>query len=169
MYSDALGGIIIQETAQGEKKSSEWKGELKYEKNGKNVFVKNTLAGYIDFNKEWAQTIMNGNAICQKSVPRQRWIGDELEIVKSMGGNKILQFNASAITNYQPGTLMLLDSTSQHIDQHTTKVNANATFRHKLFRRFYVSYQAGASYKDQRFSIYRYDNISRNDKFQQAD
>lgn len=169
VYSDALGGIIIQETAQGEKKSSEWKGELKYEKNGKNVFVKNTLAGYIDFNKEWAQTIMNGNAICQKSVPRQRWIGDELEIVKSMGGNKILQFNASAITNYQPGTLMLLDSTSQHIDQHTTKVNANATFRHKLFRRFYVSYQAGASYKDQRFSIYRDDNISRNDKFQQAD
>ena len=168
-YSNALGGIVIQETAQGEKNSSEWKGELKYEKNGKNIFVKNTLGGYIDFNKEWAQTMMNGDAISQNLVPRQRWIGDELEIVKSMGEDQILQFNASAITNYQPGTLMLIDSTSQHIDQHTTKVNAYATFRHKLFRRFYVSYQAGASYKDQRFCIYRDDNIRRNDKYQQAD
>lgn len=153
VYSSAMGGDIITEDAQGERNSSEWKGELKYEKNGSKLFVTNVVSGYIDFNKGWAETMLNGSSVRQQSSPRKRWINENLQIVKALGNDRTLRFNASAGYSYMPGTLLLIDSTSQHIDQHATKASINAQFRHKLLGKLYISYLAGIDYNDQRFYI----------------
>ena len=168
-YSDAMGGIIITEDAKGESQKSQWKGELKYEYNGSQRFVTNVLSGYIDFNKSWASTLTNGILLHQEATPRKRWIGDNLEIVKTLGNDCILRLNASGVVSYLPGTLLLSDSTSQHIDQHETQLHVSTSFRHKMFKRIYISYKAGINYNDERFSLRRGLEQAQGDSYQMLD
>jgi len=167
VYSSAMGGTVIIEDAEGERNSSEWKGELKYEKNGSKLFVTNVVSGYVDFNKGWAETWLNDSSVHQKSSPRKRWINENLQIVKVLGNDRTLSFNASAGYNYMPGTLLLIDSTSQHIDQHATKASVSVQFRHKLFGKIYISYLAGMDYSDQRFCVLNNNKETGHDNYQQ--
>lgn len=168
-YSDAMGGIIITEDANGEMQKSQWKGEMKYEYNGSQQFLTNVLSGYIDFNKSWASTLTNGILLRQEATPRKRWIGDNLAIVKTLGNDRILRLNVSGVISYLPGTLLLSDSTSQHIDQHDTRLHFSASFRHRLFKRFYISYKAGVDYNDERFNIHRGQEQAHDDNYQMLD
>lgn len=154
-YSDAMGGTVITEDAKGETTASQWKGELKYERNGKDLFLSNVVSGYIDFDKSWANTMTNGRLIRQEASPRRRWVGDALEMVRTLGRDRVLRLNGTAVTSYLPGTLLLADSTSQRISQHATQASLSASFRHKLFGRIYISYQTGVDYDDQRFTVSR--------------
>lgn len=166
-YSDLMGGSVITEDSKGENRHSQWKGELKYELNGKKLFVTNVLSGYIDFDKSWASTLTNGQSIRQETTPRKRWVGNRLEIVKALGNDRVLRLNASGVINYLPGSLLLTDSSRQHIDQHVTQLRVGASFRHKLFHRLYISYNAGVDYDDERFTIWLHNNKSQNDSYQQ--
>ena len=163
-YSDAMGGVTITEDAKGETRNSQWKGEMKYEYNSNQQFITNVLSGYIDFNKGWASTLTNNQSIRQEATPRKRWVGDNFELVKTIGNDRILRLNVSGIVNYLPGTLLLVDSTSQHIDQHDTQLHVSASFRHKLFGKLYISYKAGVDYNDERFKIYQ--EQAQNDSYQ---
>lgn len=167
IYSDLMGGSVITEDTKGENRHSQWKGELKYELNGKRLFVTNVLSGYIDLDKSWASTLTNGKSIRQEAIPRKRWVGNHLEIVKALGNDRVLRLNASGVINYLPGSLLLTDSSSQHIDQHATQLRVGASFRHKLFRRWYVSYNTGVDYDDERFTIQQHHQQSQSDCYQQ--
>lgn len=167
IYSDLMGGSVITEDSKGENRHSQWKGELKYELNCKKKFVTNVLSGYMDFDKSWATTQTNGQSIRQEATPRKRWVGDRLEIVKVLGNERVLRLNASGVINYLPGSLLLTDSSRQHIDQHVTQLRVGASFRHKLFRRLYISYNTGVDYDDDRFTIRLYNSKSQNDSYQQ--
>lgn len=166
-YSDVMGGTVITEEARGEDRQSQWKGELKYERNGQKLFVTNVLSGYIDFDKSWATTLTNGQALRQEASPKERWVGDHLEMVKALGNDRVLRLNASGFIAYLPGSLLLTDSTSQHIDQHATQLRVSASFRHKLFGRLYVSYKTGIDYDDERFDMRLYQQSVQHDSYQQ--
>ena len=167
IYSDLMGGSVITEDTKGENKHSQWKGELKYELNGKKLFLTNVLSGYIDFDKSWASTLTNGKAIHQEAKPRKRWVGNRMEIVKALNNERVLRVNASGIINYLPGSLLLTDSSRQYVDQHATQLRVGASFRHKLFRRWYVSYNTGVDYDDERFTIQQHHQQSQSDCYQQ--
>lgn len=167
VYSDLMGGSVITEDTKGENRHSQWKGELKYELNGKKLFVTNILSGYMDFDKSWGSTLTNDKGIRQEATPRKRWVGNRLEIVKALGNDRVLRLNASGVINYLPGSLLLTDSSRQHIDQHATQLRVGASFRHKLFHRLYISYNAGVDYDDERFTIWLHNNKSQNDSYQQ--
>jgi hypothetical protein len=167
IYSDLMGGAVITEDANGENRHSQWKGELKYERNGAKLFVVNVLSGYMDFDKSWASTLTNDKGIRQETTPRKRWVGDHLEIVKALGNDRVLKLNASGVINYLPGSLLLTDSSRQHIDQHATQLRVGASFRHKLFHRLYVSYNTGVDYDDERFTIRLHNQKPQSDSYQQ--
>lgn len=166
VYSDAMGGTSIIENANGERRSSQWKGEMKYERNGSKLFVTNVLSGYMDFDKSWASTLTNGKGIRQEATPRKRWVGDHLEIMRALGKDRILRLNARGVFNYLPGTLLLADSSMQQIDQHATQLRVDVSFRHKLFGRLYISYKAGINYDDERFTIRRSQEQAQSNSFQ---
>ena len=117
--------------------------------------MSNTAGGYIDFDKSWAHTTLNGNRLRQEATPNERWVGDRLEMVKALDKERVLRLNASAVFSYLPGTLLLTDSTSQHIDQHDSRASLSASFRHKLLGRLYISYITGLDYNDERFTVRR--------------
>lgn len=165
VYSDAMGGTTIVEEAKGESRTSQWKGELKYERNGKDLFLTNVASGYIDFDKSWANTLTNGQQIRQEAAPRHRWAGNHLEMVRALGNDRVLRLNANVAFNYLPGALLLSDSTCQHINQHATQASLSASFRHKLFGRLYISYMTGADYCDERFTIQRGHDDKQGDKY----
>ncbi len=166
-YSDLMGGSVIIEDTKGENRHSQWKGEMKYELNGRHLFVTNVLSGYMDFDKSWASTQTNGKGIRQEAIPRKRWAGNRLEVVKALGNDRVLRLNASGVINYLPGSLLLTDSSRQHIDQHATQLRVGASFRHKLFRRWYISYNTGVDYDDERFTIQQHNHQSQSDSYQQ--
>ena len=56
-----MGGSVITEDTKGENRHSQWKGELKYELNGKKLSVTNILSGYMDFDKSWSSTLTNND------------------------------------------------------------------------------------------------------------
>ncbi len=154
VYSDAMGGAFITELEEGKANSSEWQGELEYKYNGSQLYVCNVAGGYMDFNNSWAETRLNGTAVRQEARPHRWRIKDDLQIVRSLGNNRSLQFNASAKYSFLPGTLLLTDMTTQHVDQHNTEACADITFRHKLFHRLNVSWLAGIDYSRQQFSVW---------------
>lgn len=164
-YSDALGGNIITELEEGRMNNSEWKGELEYKYNGGQLYVDNVAGGYMDFNSSQAKTLLNDTELRQEAKPRRWWVGDNLRIVKSMGNSRSLQLSASAGYSYQPGTLLLADLTTQHVDHHCAEAGANLTFRHKLFRRLSVSYLAGINYNRQQFTAWRESSISQSNRY----
>ena len=166
-YSDVMGGAIITEEANGENRQSQWKGELKYERNGEKLFVTNVLSGYMDFDKSWATTYTNGQVLRQEAAPKERWVGDHLEIVKALGNDRVLRLNASGFIAYLPGMLLLADSTSQNIDQHATQLRVGASFRHKLFGKLYVSYKTGVDYDDERFALSCHQQPTQRNSYQQ--
>lgn len=166
IYSDLLGGTAIVEDARGENRHSQWKGELKYELNSKKMYVTNVLSGYMDFDKSWASTLTNGQSIRQEATPRKRWVGNSLEIVKALGNDRVLRLNAKGVINYLPGSLLLTDSSTQHIDQHATQLHVGASFRHKLFNRIYISYDTGVDYDDKRFTLQLQDQKPQSDSYQ---
>lgn len=166
-YNDLMGGTIINEETHGKRNSSEWKGQLKYEKNDTSLFVSQVLSGYIDFNRSRGETFLNATSVLQKSEPHKQWINWTSQVVKPLRNNRILQFNASAGYSYMPGNLLLNDSTLQHIDQHATQATFNTQFRHKLFGRFYISYQAGVDYNEQRFTLTRERETPQSDQYRQ--
>lgn len=169
VYSDALGGQVITEDDRGEQNSSEWRGELKYERNGRGIYLTNSLSGHIDFNKSWAQTLLNGETVRQEARPRKRWMADALSIVRALDKERVLRFNASGGFSYLPGTLLLTDSTAQHIDQHASWASLSAQFRHKLFGRLFINYKAGMDYTDQRFTLHRGYEKPQHDSYQRTD
>lgn len=153
VYSEMLGSTIVKENASGLSKSSEWKGEVKYEKNGSKWFVSNVLSGYMDFDKSMAQTQVNHSTISQEATPRKRWVSNSTEIIRPLGKDRVLRVDGYVSTAYMPGSLYLIDSTYQCINQHQTDARLSASFRHKLFKRLYISYQVGCDYRQERFSM----------------
>lgn len=164
-YSDALGGSVITEQEEGRANNSEWKGELEYKYNGGQLYVDNVAGGYMGFNKSQARTLLNDAELRQEAKPRRWWVSDILRIVKSMENGRSLQLNASAGYSYQPGTLLLADMTTQHVDHHCAEVGANLTFRHRLFRRLSVSYLAGINYNRQQFTVWRESATAQNNRY----
>lgn len=163
VYSATLGKAVMTEREHGKTNASEWKGELEYKYNSSRLYVSNVVGAYLDLNNSMAETQLNGISLRQEARPHRRWISDNIQIVKSLDNNCTLRLNGYAGYQYQPGTLLLADMTTQHVDQHDTEASIDLVFQHKLFHRLNISYLAGFNYSRQKFSVWRDETASQSD------
>lgn len=151
-YIDVAGGPTLVEVSDGESRRNEWNAELTYRVNSDRKYVSNRLVGHVDFNKSVGTTLAGGTAISRMVKPRSRYVADDFECIRKIGGTRSVSFATSAAYSYLPGTLLLADGATEHLRFETMTWSGSTSFRHKIAG-FYVTYQGGAELKNQRMTV----------------
>lgn len=131
-YLDVSDSTTIIDDAQLGNYYSEYSAELLYNKNSDNMYLHNSLKGYIDFNKNEGHTLWNKKEIPVSTRPRKRYVCDYMNIVKEIGSNKSMSFSGYLSYNHLPCSLLLTDNTSQYFNLTSFYAGASTDFRHKI-------------------------------------
>lgn len=164
-YTDVKDASTLKENLSAESKRSEWKGEMAYNINKDQIYLKNLMRGYADFNKSDGTTILNGESISQRITPRKKYLSDDLELIRSFKNETSLSFSSQANYSYLPGRLLLSDGTQEILNIHTLSWDAYTFFRHRIAG-MYITYKGGISTKSQNMQVYN-NEASKDDKYRE--
>lgn len=152
IYTNIDGQPVIEEENNINDYRNELNTELEYRKNSNKNYIKNLFRSSFEWNNDHSVTSLNGKEVLQDVRPHRAFVGDDLHIIRNLGNNKA--FSLKAIATYQklPSKLLLLNGETQKLDITEYYLNANTTFRHKIFG-FNISYEAGITYNRQEASL----------------
>lgn len=133
-YTDVLSGATVVEDVTATSRTRQLNGELQYKVNTDQLYVNNSLKGYIDFNSSCGQSLDGqGLSRTERVKPRQRYLTDQLRVTKTIG-HRSYRANAYLSYNDLPGQLLLTNDTWQQLDLQTFFWGASTGYGHKLGR-----------------------------------
>ena len=133
-YTDVLSGATVVEDVSATSRTRQLNGELQYKVNTDQLYVNNSLKGYIDLNSSRGQSLDGQGQSRQEQVkPRQRYLTDQLRVTKTIG-RRSYRANAYLSYNDLPGQLLLTNDTWQQLDLSTFFWGASTGYGHKLGR-----------------------------------
>lgn len=163
-YFDESGGqtvMIEDQSLTG--KTSQWNASMKYEYNGSKAHVSNNLVGYINFDKGYGTTLLNGMNVNQYVKPRQRSVGDELSVSRRWGGQTV-RLRLKGDYSCLPGTLLLKDGGNELLNMKIINLQSSFSFSHKLWQDLRLWYHAGTISRIELMNV-SYDGKSLSDRF----
>lgn len=140
-YMDANSAYISEE-AKANSYRNEWKGELLYKINNDNYYLNHNLRGYIDFNKSMGSSVLNKVPTNQWVIPRERYIVDNLELIKKNKKGQSISFSSLFSYTYHPGKLLLATDSVETLDLQDLHWDISAYFSHSLGN-FKLAYKGG--------------------------
>lgn len=146
-YNDVDGQAVIREEQQRTARQDQWNAELQYHLNASKVNIQNTLSGYVDFDKGYGTTLLNGKTTSLAVRPRHRSIKDNLQLGWMQKNRNFFNINLSADYSYLPGTLLLFDGSEETLDQKVLNLGATTTFVQQLGHGLSLSYNVGGDVK----------------------
>jgi len=141
-FNEGGGQTVITEDQSLTGKTSQWGADLTYNYNGSKAYVNNKLHGYIDFDKGYGTSILNGTETSQLVKPRRRTVSNKLSVGKRWK-SQMVNFRFDADYSYLPGTLLLKDGGRETLDMQALNLDAHASFSHKLWGDWRASYNVG--------------------------
>lgn len=152
-YTD-LGGLLLTEKSDISVLTSRWKGNIEYKVNKNNIFLRNSINGYIDFDRSYGTTLLSNltdgtSTTTQQLVkPRKRYLSEDFQMIKTAENGR--QFNLSSQTTYSdlPGQLLILDGSRQNLHMQSLVNHTYTSFGHRAGR-FNLTYTAGFRLRDQ--------------------
>lgn len=130
-YMDANSAYISEE-AEANSYRNEWKGELLYKINNDNYYLNHNLRGYIDFNKSIGNSVLNKVPTNQWVTPRERYIVDNLELIKKNRKGQSISFSSLFSYTYHPGKLLLATDSVETLNLQDLHWDVYAYFSHSL-------------------------------------
>ena len=146
-YNDVGAQSVISEQQQRTARQDQWNAELQYFLNASKVHVQNILSGYIDFDKGYGTSLLDGNNIQLAVRPRHRSIRDNLQLGWMLKNHNMFNINLKADYSYLPGTLLLFDGSEETLDQKVLNLGATTTFVQQLGHGLSLSYNVGGDVK----------------------
>lgn len=142
-YNDVGAQSIISEQQNRTARQDQWNAELQYFLNASKVNVQNILSGYIDFDKGYGTSLLNGNNTPLAVKPRHRSIRDNLQLGWMLKNHNMFNITFKADYTYLPGTLLLFDGSEETLDQKVLNLGATTTFVQQLGHGLSLSYNVG--------------------------
>lgn len=156
VYTDIGDGSTIVEDVDADKRTSELSAELLYRINRDNIYLENTVKGFVDFNKSSAVTMLNGHGLYENVKPRKRYVADTFTISKRLKNGRLFSLSAYFSYNNLPGSLLLTDSTTQKLDMQSFYWGAETFFGYKVGV-FDFRYTLSTKGKSQQLSVHNTD------------
>ncbi len=144
-YNDVSRQAVITEEQNRTGRQDQWNAELQYHLNASKMNIQNTLSGYVDFDKGYGTSLLNGKSTPLAVRPRHRSIKDNLQLGWMQKNRNFFNVNLSADYSYLPGTLLLFDGTEEHLDMKVMKFSATTMFMQQLGHGFSLSYNVGGN------------------------
>lgn len=138
VYTDVAGGNVIAEDASADLRRSEIAGTLEYKANRDDYYLLNTFKGYADFNHGEGQTGLNGRETKEDVKTRKRYVSDKFTVMKSLDNGHSVTFDSYFSYNHLPGSLLLTDSTVQHLAITSAYWGAGAYVRQRVSRMYFT-------------------------------
>lgn len=167
--------IRYNETQDNVYKLNQWHAEAQLEKNGKSIYVKSTTKFEIPKWDRNGNTSQNEQNFGQSQPTHQLSLSNEMNLVKALGVNNILQYNGLVQYFKVNENLQITPGVQEDIvndgfsylllnQQANTKnvyINQSATFKTR-FNRFVLSTAAGVSYEHNQLESNLYKTDSAN-------
>lgn len=146
-YNDIDGQVLITEEQSRTARQDQWNAEVQYHLNASKANIRNTLTGYVDFDKGYGTSLLNGVSTPLAVRPRHRSISDQLNVGWMMKNHSFMNINLKADYSYLPGTLLLVDGSEERIDMKVMNLSAATMFMQQLGNGWGISYNMGCSSK----------------------
>ncbi|MGL5938016.1 MAG: carboxypeptidase-like regulatory domain-containing protein [Phocaeicola sp.] len=142
---------------------NQWQSKISYEINEKELYLNNTLKGYINFDHTRGNTRLNDQWVSQNIVPQKRRLSNELQFIRNYGNNKSLSIYSNVDYNYLPGELLLLENFNEKLNVELMDFHTYTYFRHRIGW-FQAIYKAGIKVKNQNMEV-MYADLNSSNKY----
>ncbi len=137
--------IRYQESQFNTDRHREWQAQAQYEKNSSQAFVKSSTNASLPHSSDQGDAWQNGQFMQQRLPFRQQSAGNETQIVKALGGGRLLQYNSVLRYDHVDERLYLIPGLHENL------VNDSVGFQQLgqqvQTRQFYVHQSAALNIK----------------------
>ena len=133
-YNDIAGGWSLREDASTKRRMSRWNVEMQYKVNNESMYLNNRLKANAGFSHSTGLSTLNGSLTREDVRPRSHFISDAVEMIRKMGNGNSYTLSSAVAYDRLPGRILLCDSATEKLDMTALRWNAQANFRHRLWR-----------------------------------
>ena len=156
---------VVTEEQSVSNTRSEWKGEVNYQYNGSQTYLKNNLRGYIDFNKSIGTTTLNSTDITEMMVrPRKRYLTEDFQLSHTTQQKHVYDISSYTSYHYLPGQLLTINDQTEHLNLGMFSTQNAMKLKLRLGRH-YLNNVIGIDYSAQQMEA---DGSTSTDRFTQA-
>lgn len=139
---------VILEEEEVTNSRSEWKGEVNYQFNGSNTFVRNNLKGLMHFNKSIGSTLHNGQITEMMVKPHKVKLTEHFQLSHTTARRNV--YSLDSYWNYYnlPSQLLTINGMTQKLNLNYLSGENSVKYRIRLGRQ-YLNNEAGVNYDRQ--------------------
>lgn len=131
---------------------SEWKAEANYQYNGVKSFIRNSLKGYIDFNKSVGRMGYNGQGTDLMVKPRRRSLTENFQMSHTTSKRNVCHVDSYWSYNYLPGQLLTVNEMTEKLNLSNLSVQNSVQYKH-IIGRHYLNNELGINFDRQHIAV----------------
>ena len=150
-YLTISGLPVVVEQQDVDNTLSQWKGSVDYQLNGTHTYIKNSLRGYVDFNKSIGCMTYNDKQTDLMVKPHKQSLLDEFNLSHTTSNGNV--YEVSSLFNYLnlPGKLLTVRQQQENVDMQFLSSYNELKYRKKIGR-VYLNNAFGLDYDYQKMS-----------------
>ena len=163
-YNDVEEKAVITEAQSRTAQENQWNLSLDYHQNASNVNVQNTLTGYVDFDKGYGTSLLNGKNVQLDVKPRHRSIRDNMMLGLKLNEKRYISLNLSAAYSYLPATMLLFNGSQERLDMKVLSMSASTSLTQVLAKGLSLVLNVGGNGNVEMMNVV-YDTTTGHDRY----
>lgn len=151
-YLTIAGLPVITEEQNITNTYSEWKGEINYQYNGSNTFIKNNIKGYIDFNKSIGSMLYNDELYERMAEPHKRYLSEDFQLSHTTRKSNVFNIESNFLYNNLPGQLLTINGTTEKLNLGFISSQNKIKYKIKIANH-YLNNELGVNYDYQNIGV----------------
>lgn len=143
---------VITEEQDVTNTQSEWKGEVNYQYNGQQTYIKNNVSGYIDFNKSRGSMLYNDEREDMMVKPRKRSLAEDFQLSHTSAKGNVYNIDSYWAYNYLPGQLLTINGMTENLNLRFLSTQNDVRYKLKIGKH-YLNNEIGLDYDYQDISM----------------
>lgn len=143
---------VIVEDEHVRNMRSEWKAEANYQYNGAKSFIRNSLKGYVDFNKSVGRMEYNGLGTDLRVKPRRCSLMEDFQMSHTTSKRNVYHVDSYWSYNYLPGQLLTINGLTEKLNLSNFSVQNSVLYKH-IVGRHYLNNEVGINYDRQHIAV----------------
>ncbi len=143
---------VIVEDEDVRNTRSEWKAEADYQYNGAKSFIRNSLKGYVNFNKSVGRMMYNRQGTDLMVKPRRRSLTEDFQLSHTTSKRNVYHVDSYWSYNYLPGQLLTINGMMEKLNLSNFSTQNSVLYKYQLGRH-YLNNELGIDYDRQHIAV----------------